>query len=73
MKKINIYKIFDYLGFPVFIFLFADAIYDISLGINTWRVWVRLIICFLGMIIDGYLIFFYREQDNQNPEKNKDG
>ena len=61
MKR-NIYKTFDYLGFPAFVFLFVDALYDISQGINNWRIWVRLIITFLGMIIDGYLIFLHKDE-----------
>jgi len=61
MKR-NIYKTFDYLGLPAFLFLFIDAIYDLSQGNNNWRVWGRIIITFFGMIIDGYLIFIHKEE-----------
>ena len=31
MKR-NIHKLFDYLGFPAFLFLFTDAIIDLTQG-----------------------------------------
>ena len=62
MKK-NIYKIFDYLGFPAFLYLFGDALYDIARGQSGWRIVVRLVIVFFGMMIDGYLIFIHKEKN----------
>lgn len=58
----NIHKLFDYLGFPAFLFLFIDAMFDLHQGQNSWRVWTRLVITFLGMVIDGYLIFLHKEK-----------
>lgn len=65
MRNRNIHKMFDYLGFPAFLYLFIDALYDIAQDLLGWRVIVRLLIAFAGLLIDGYLIFFYKE--------NKDG
>lgn len=62
MKIKNINKIFDYLGFPAFLCLFIDALYDLAQGVYGWRIIVRLLITFFGMIIDGYLIFFHKEK-----------
>ncbi len=58
----NIYKTFDYLGFPAFTILFIDALYDIITDSFTWRTWIRLVVCFAGMIVDGYLIFIHKEK-----------
>lgn len=62
MSKINLYKMFDYLGFPAFLYLFGDALYDVVHGISGWRIVIRLLISFFGMIIDGYLIFIHKEK-----------
>jgi hypothetical protein len=63
MRRRNIYKFFDYLGFPAFLYLFIDALCDIAHGISGWRIVVRLLIAFFGMIIDGYLIFIYKDKN----------
>lgn len=58
----NTHRLFDYLGFPAFLFLFIDAVLDLTQEQNNWRVWVRLVITFLGMVVDGYLIFIHKEK-----------
>lgn len=60
----NIYKTFDYLGFPAFLYLFIDSLINIIQGSFDWRVIARLIITFIGMIIDGYLIFIHKDNSN---------
>ena len=62
MQEKNINKLFDYLGFPAFLYLFGDALWDIAHGQSGWRIVIRLLIVFLGMIFDGYLIFFHKEK-----------
>jgi len=61
MSKRNIHKLFDYLGFPAFLYLFIDALRDVVAGHTDLRVTIRLLIVGLGMIIDGYLIFIHKE------------
>lgn len=63
MNKRNLHKTFDYLGFPAFLYLFGDALYDIAHGQSGWRIVIRLVIVFLGMIIDGYLIFIHKDKN----------
>jgi len=60
-KNFNLYKFFDNFGLLVFAFLTWDALMDIDDGIDGWRVYFRLIIGILGLLVDGYLVFFYKE------------
>ena len=64
-KNFNLYKFFDYFGILVFLFLLWDAIADINSGIVNWRVYTRLIIAIGGIIVDGYLVFFYKDNNNK--------
>jgi len=62
MKIKNLYKFFDYFGIPVFLFILIDSLIYIYSGDTSWRVVFRLLIGAGGLIIDGYLVFFYKEQ-----------
>jgi hypothetical protein len=57
----NLYKFFDYFGLLTFSFLLGDALVDLSLGLSSWRIYTRLIIGVGGLLIDGYLVFFYKK------------
>lgn len=63
MKIKNIYKFFDYFGLVVFSFLAIDSLMYIREGIVDWRIILRLIIGIGGMVIDGYLVFIYKEKE----------
>ena len=60
-NKTNLYKKFDYLGIAVFSFLLIDSLIYLNAGVSDWRVYSRLIIGIGGLLIDGYLVFFYKE------------
>lgn len=62
MANKNLHKLFDYLGFPAFLYLLVDTLLDISKGQSGWKVVIRLIITLLGTLVDGYLIFIYKEK-----------
>ena len=62
MRIKNLYKFFDYFGLPTFLFLFVDSLVYVNQGIVDWRVVARLLVGFGGLLIDGYLVFFYRER-----------
>ncbi len=66
MADKNLHKLFDYLGFPAFLYLFIDTLIDISHGQSGWKVVIRLIITLLGTVVDGYLIFIYKEKPKDN-------
>jgi len=66
MANKNLHKLFDYLGFPAFLYLLIDTLLDISHGQSGWKVVIRLIIVLFGTVIDGYLIFIYKEKDKSN-------
>lgn len=66
MANKNLHKLFDYLGFPAFLYLLVDTLLDISHGQFGWKVVIRLVITMLGTIIDGYLIFIYKEKPKSN-------
>ncbi|MFA5777805.1 MAG: hypothetical protein WC906_05225 [Parcubacteria group bacterium] len=61
MKINNLYKFFDYLGIIVFPYLALDSIWYIIDGIFDFRILIRLLIGIGGLIIDGYLVFIYKE------------
>jgi len=56
----NLYRFFDYFGLIIFTFLLIDSIFYLKKGIKDWRVYTRLIIAIGGLLVDGYLIFFYK-------------
>ena len=62
MKIKNLYKFFDNFGIIVFAFLTIDSIAYISAGMYDWRIILRLIIGVGGLMIDGFLVFFYKEK-----------
>ena len=66
MANKNLHKLFDYLGFPAFLYLFIDTLLDISHGQSGWEVVIRLIITLLGTVVDGYLIFIYKEKNKSD-------
>ncbi len=64
MKIKNIYKFFDYFGLVVFLFLLIDSLMYIREGVIDWRIILRLLIGIGGLIVDGFLVFIYKEKDN---------
>ncbi len=60
-NKANLYKKFDCLGIIVFAFLLIDSLIYLKAGVSDWRVYTRLLIGAGGLLIDGYLVFFYKE------------
>jgi hypothetical protein len=66
MKITNIYKFFDYFGIVVFGFLLIDSIAYLSAGILDWRVILRLLIGVGGLMVDGFLVFIYKEKESSN-------
>lgn len=58
----NIYKFFDYFGLIIFSFILSDSILYLIDGIKDWRVYIRLLIGIGGLLVDGYLVFFYKEK-----------
>ena len=63
--KMNIYKFFDHFGIIIFTFLIIDSIFYLKSGIADWRVYTRLLIGISGLLVDGFLVFFYREKNNK--------
>lgn len=59
-KIVNLYKFFDYFGLIIFTFLLIDAIYDLKKGEKNWRIYLRLSIGILGLLVDSFLVFFYK-------------
>ena len=55
----NLYKFFDTIGLAVFTFLLIDALWDIQRGNRDVRTYIRLAIGVGGLLVDGYLVFFY--------------
>jgi hypothetical protein len=64
MKINNLYKFFDYFGIIVFAFLFIDSATSIWAGSNDWRTIIRLLIGIGGLLVDGFLVFIYKENKN---------
>jgi len=62
-KKINLYKFFDYFGIIIFLFIFLEAAFYIKLGTANLGDWLRLLIGIGGLLVDGFLVFFYKEKD----------
>ena len=62
MKINNIYKFFDYFGIIVFGYLLVDSAVYLQEGISDWRVIARLLIGVGGLMVDGFLIFIYKEK-----------
>jgi len=63
MKINNLYKFFDFFGLPVFLFLLIDSLLYIYSGSLDWRILARLVIGIGGLIIDGFLVFFYKKEN----------
>lgn len=61
----NLYKFFDHFGVIIFAFLLLDSIFYIRQGIIDWRVYIRLLIGISGLLVDGYLVFFYKEKNKK--------
>ena len=59
-KPKNLYKFFDYFGVVIFTFLIIDSIIYLNAGIADWRVYTRLLIGISGLLVDGFLVFFYK-------------
>ena len=60
MNGINLFKFFDTFGLIVFSFLLIDALIDIKTSSErNWRMYARLIIGVAGLLVDGFLVFFY--------------
>ncbi|MFA5841762.1 MAG: type II secretion system protein [Candidatus Paceibacterota bacterium] len=66
--KASLYKKFGYLGLATFTFLLVDSLIYIKAGISDWRIYTRLIIGIGGLLIDGYLVFFYRQKQSNTAE-----
>ncbi len=58
----NLYKSFDKVGIIVFAFLTIDSLTYLQAGDADWRVWLRLAIGVSGLLIDGYLVFVYKDK-----------
>jgi len=58
----NLYKFFDHFGLIVFAFITLDSIAYLAGGVQNWRVYTRLFIGIGGLLVDGYLVFFYQEK-----------
>jgi uncharacterized membrane protein len=66
MAQKNLHKLFDYLGFLAFLYLLIDTLLDVSRGYSGWKIVIRLIITLLGTVVDGYLIFIYKEKQESD-------
>jgi len=62
MKPKNLYAFFDHIGVVVFAFLHIDSIAYIMQDGGDLRTFIRLGIGIAGVIIDGYLVFFYSKK-----------
>ena len=61
MKINNLYKFFDYFGILVFTFLIVDSLFYIYAGNIDWRVISRFVVGVGELMVDIYLVFFYKE------------
>jgi len=52
----NLYTFFDTLAIPLWIFLIVDAILDLKKGNKSWRVYVRLLIGVVALVVDFVLV-----------------
>ena len=52
------YTTFDFLAWPLWVFLIVDAIYDLKKGKGNWRIKVRLAIGIIGLIADLIFVLF---------------
>jgi hypothetical protein len=64
MKINNLYKFFDYFGIIVFVFLIIDSLIYVKTGMIDWRTISRLLIGIGGLLVDGFLVFFYKEKSS---------
>jgi hypothetical protein len=62
MKIDNLYKFFDHFGLIVFLFLTVDSLLFMQDGDYGWRVVTRLLIGIGGLVVDGFLVFIYKER-----------
>ena len=62
VRNMNWYKFWDHIGVVVWLFLIADSVYYLREGIIDYRVLLRLLAGICGLLIDGYLVFFYKEK-----------
>lgn len=62
-KRINLYKFFDCFGIVVFLFLAIESIFYIISGTANLGAWIRLFIGIGGLLVDGFLVFFYKENN----------
>ena len=60
-EEMNLYKFFDHFGMIIWLFLIIDSLVYFNSGIVDYRVWLRLIFGVGGLLVDGYLVFFYKE------------
>ncbi len=66
MKIKNLYKFFDCFGLVVFAFLLIDSLAYIFAGVVDWRIILRLLIGIGGLLVDGFLVFVYKEENLGN-------
>jgi len=65
----NLYKFFDKFGIIIFAFIIIDSILYLKSGVVDWRVYTRLFIGLVGLLVDGYLVFFHKEGGKKSYEK----
>ena len=65
----NLYKAFDHIGVVIWLLLIADSINYIYRGSPDWRVYLRLITGIGGLLVDGYLVFIYKEGGRRHSRK----
>ena len=56
MKMVSA-EFFDLLALPLWIFLIIDALFELKKGNKSWRVYARLILASIALIIDLILVF----------------
>ncbi|MBI5148585.1 hypothetical protein HZA33_02810 [Candidatus Pacearchaeota archaeon] len=52
----NVQTFFDMLALPFWIFLIIGAAYELKKGIKNWKIYTRLIIGFIALIVDSSFV-----------------
>ena len=56
----TLFRFFDHFGLIAFVFLLEDSIHHLMRKEKNWRVYTRLTIAVVGLLVDSYLVFFYK-------------
>jgi hypothetical protein len=55
----QLFKFVDLFGIIGFLFLLGDAVWDLYTNRANWRVYTRLLIAVIGLVVDVYIVFLY--------------